>query len=126
GPDVKSPPAAWRNIPESPDTLPLVVSMIGHVVLADVSFGPPAVPILNLVPASDQKRSDQVAAFARHDGLSKAQLELHLVPAGEVSHEEETTPRARREPRVRLRLYFGIRRKRETGADHRRVHRLGL
>ena len=56
GPDVESPFPGWGNFPETPDAFPFIVASIRDVVLANIPFGPPALPVLDLVSTSDQER----------------------------------------------------------------------
>src|SRR6185437_5164825 len=102
GPDVESPLPRGRDLPEAPDALPLVEALVGHVVLADVALGPVALAVVEVVLPADQERADPVASLAGHGPLAEAQVQLHLMAAGPVLHQEEPGPRAGREPRIGL------------------------
>ena len=93
-PDIKPPsPTRW-NFPDTPDTLPLVITLVGHIVPANVLLGPVASSIVDLILAADEKCTDPVSSFARHDSLPKSQVQFHHMPAGPVGHQEKALPGA--------------------------------
>src|SRR5262249_19590913 len=103
----------------APDPFPLVVALIGHVVLADVTLGPVALAVLEVVLAADQEGPDPVATLTGHDSLVKGQEQLHVMAAGPVIHQEEAAPGPGGEPRVGLGEGLGV----EWGVRRLRGHR---
>src|SRR6266852_3574822 len=116
GPDMKTAAILEKteesgNLPRAPDAFALVVSLVKHIVLAEVLFGPITFAVGQLVSPAENKRPDIIAALPRKGAVLKGQVQFHHALASML--EKIPRPRPARKARIGfqcrcLRLAHGL------------------